>query len=198
MDIGILYHIMNPNHIGSLDHGYIGVTNMKKGLRRRFMSHKNASRHMRRLIRDNNVDFDLHVRMLCITELKYCYELEKALRPVEKIGWNIAAGGVGYNYKSNKENLSEFRSNFQSERMKDEELKKRQGESFRQNYYSSEESQKLRKQRSKEHMSDPFKREKCLNAMHKKKKCPFCDFENNAGNVAIHIRKHHKENLNDD
>lgn len=195
---GFVYHIMDPSHLNSLDHGHIGVTNIDKGVRRRFMGHKNSSRHMRKIIIENNVDFDKHVRILCHADILYCYQLEKALRPNQKMGWNIASGGGGYNYKSSIDNLSEFRSKWQSDRMKDENLKKRQGDSFKENYYSSEESQRLRKQRSKEHMADPIKKEKCLNAIHKKKKCPHCEYENNAGNVAIHIKKHHKEILNND
>lgn len=195
MKIGYVYHIMDPNNMFSLDHGYVGVTNESKGVRRRFMGHKNSSRHMRNIIRENNIDYDTHVRILCKADLKYCYELENKLRPREKIGWNIAAGGIGYNYKSSVKNLSEFRSNFQSERMKDEKLKRQQGESFKENYYASEESQKLRKKRAKEHMADPIKKEKCLSVIHKKKKCPYCQYENNAGNIAIHIKKYHKENI---
>lgn len=197
MEIGYVYHIMDPQNMFSLDHGYIGVTNENKGVRRRFMGHKNSSRHMRKIIRENNIEFYTHVRILCKGELSYCYELERLLRPNEKMGWNIASGGIGYNYKSNKENLSEFRSKYQSERMKDEELKRRQGESFKQNYYTNEESQLLRRRRSKEHMADPIKKQKCLSAIHKKKKCPHCEYENNAGNIAIHIKKYHKESIHD-
>ena len=99
--------------------------------------------------------------------------------------------------KTHTEETKRVMSELQTERMKDEELKKRQGESFKENYYANEQSQKLRKQRSIEHMADPIKKQKCLSAIHKKKKCPHCEYENNAGNVAIHIKKHHKEILND-
>lgn len=45
--------------------------------------------------------------------------------------------------------------------------------------------------KAKEHMADPEKKQKCISAMHKKKKCPHCDFESNAGNVASHIKRSH-------
>jgi len=189
----MVYHIINPEYPNSLEHGYIGVTNSKRGVRRRFVGHKNSSRHMHTIIRINKINFDDHVKILCYADMLYCYELEHKLRPYENIGWNLAAGGVGYNWDESASAVSKFRSMFQSERMKDEELKKKQGESFKENYYSDEESQQLRKKRSIEHMADPIKKQKCLNAIHKMKKCPHCEFENNVGNVALHIKRKHKE-----
>jgi len=35
-----------------------------------------------------------------------------------------------------------------------------------------------------------------LGAMHNKKKCPYCDYENNSGNVAIHIKRKHNNEPN--
>jgi hypothetical protein len=188
---GYVYHIQDPENVGSNEHGYIGVTVEHRGVYERFKEHKRGPRHMRSLIKKNNVDYEKHVRTLFYGPLSECYQLEAQLRPHQKMGWNIASGGKGYNYKSDIEDLSLFRSKMQKERMANNELRSIQGKTFKEKYYNDPEMQKLRSQRAREHMNIPGKREVCLNAMHKKIKCPHCDFENNAGNVAIHIRKKH-------
>lgn len=190
---GLVYHIPDPNDKNT-NSGYIGVVKETKGIYRRFREHSSdKNRMMSHHIRENNVIFD-DVKILFEGDIKECYEYEAKLRPSQNIGWNLASGGGGP-YYSSIEDLSSFRSALQSERMKDEKIKKRQSESFKENYYSNEESQTLRKIRAKEHMANFEKREKCLSAIHKKKICPHCEYENNAGNVAIHIKKHHKEIL---
>lgn len=192
---GFVYHIKNPND-DSIEEGYVGVVKESKGAYKRFREHASDMRRvMSHHISSNNISFD-NVEILFEGDIFECYQLEAQLRPRQRMGWNLAKGGGGP-YYSSIENLNKFRSELQTERMKDEELKKRQGESFKENYYANEQSQKLRKQRSREHMADPIKKQKCLSAIHKKKKCPHCEYENNAGNVAIHIKKHHKEILND-
>ena len=77
--------------------------------------------------------------------------------------------------------------------MKDESLKKRQGEKFKENYYNNPNAIELRKLRAREHMADPEKKKACLLGLHKKIKCPHCDFESNAGNVKQHIKRLHNE-----
>jgi regulator of replication initiation timing len=194
MKKGYVYHIIDPNFPESLEHGYIGVTVEHRGPLERFKEHKNSKKYMRSIIKENNLNFENHVKILCFASLDYCYYIEKKLRPKQLMGWNVAAGGGGFAYKSMIDDLKKFRSKLQTERMKNEELKKKQAESFKENYYSDLELQKLRKQRAIEHMSDPVKKEKCLSAMHKKVKCSHCDYENNPGNVAIHLKKKHGEN----
>ena len=147
---------------------------------------------MKYIIEQNNLTFEDHVKIICFADIEYCYELEIKLRPHQKIGWTIAAGGRGQNYKSSIENIRKFRSDLQSQRMQDEQLKRKQSETFKNNYYSDKESQALRKRKAKEHMSDPIKKQKCLSVIHKKIKCPYCDYENNAGNVKLHIKRKHE------
>jgi hypothetical protein len=187
---GYVYHIQNPNN-PSIEEGYIGVVNAKKGIYRRFREHSTDYDHMRKRIRENNVTFENHVKIVFQGSLKECYMKEHELRSSQKIGWNVASGGAGWNYKSDISDLSKYRSDIQKQRMEDEDLKRRQSESFKKNYYANEEVQKLRSDRAKEHMSNPEKRDKCLNAMHKKIKCPHCEYENNAGNVKLHIKRKH-------
>lgn len=192
MKNGYVYQIIDPAHPDSLDHGYIGVVVEHRGVRQRFIEHKNKSKHMKRLIKEHSLTFENHVKIICYADIEYCYELEIKLRPKQKMGWNLASGGRGQNYTSSIENLRKIRSQQQKLRMQNEDIKKKQSENFKINYYSNKESQVLRKQRSKEHMSDPVKKEKCLSAIHKKIKCPHCDYENNAGNIKLHIKRKHE------
>lgn len=146
---------------------------------------------MRSLIRKNGVQFDEHVSSLFHGPLDECYRLEANLRPHQRMGWNVASGGCGYNYKSNIENLSLFRSEMQKERMANNELRVLQGETFKQKYYQDSEMQELRKKRTREHMATPGRREACLSAMHRKVKCLHCNFESNSGNVKQHMKRKH-------
>lgn len=189
--LGLVYHIPDPNKPG-LENGYIGVVNKNKGIYRRFREHINSSRIMSHHIKENNVTFD-SIKILFEGNLEECYKYEENLRPKQNIGWNLAKGGGGP-YYSNIKNLNEYKSSIQSERMKNEDLKKQQGETFKKNYYENVESQKLRSKRAKEHMANPDKKKMCMYKLHIKYKCPHCDFESNKGNLAQHIRKKHNDN----
>lgn len=180
---------MYPN---SIEHGYIGVTH--RTAYKRFLEHKNDKNFMRSIIKKHKINFDQHVKILYDGSILECYNEEKRLRPQQRMGWNVATGGAGYNYKSDIDDLSKFRSELQKERMSDDALRKQQGICFKENYYNDENKIKLRKQRAKEHMADPIKKEKCLGAIHKKIKCDYCNFISNVGNVKQHIRKCHNVN----
>ena len=186
---GYVYHIKNPNNL-SLDEGYIGVVKSTKGVFKRFREHSLAKdRIMHYHIESNNIKYE-DVEILFEGDIHECYKLEKELRPLQNMGWNLASGGGGP-YYSNIEDLNEFRSKHQTERMKDENLRKKQAQTFKENYYSNKESQILRSSRAKEHMSNPEKKQKCLAGLHKKHKCPYCDFESNKGNLTKHIKSKH-------
>ena len=189
-DKAYVYHIQNPSN-PSIDDGYIGVVNATKGVLRRFSEHASDVRNMRHLIKENNVTYEDHVKIIFEGTLKECYKKESELRPKQLMGWNIASGGGGP-YHGIK-NLSEYRSKLQKERMSNEELRLKQSETFRKRYYSDKRSQQIRRQRAKEHMADPEMRKKCVSAMHSKIKCPHCDYESNKGNVAQHIKRKHPD-----
>ena len=143
---GYVYHIKDPNNIG-LDFGYIGVVKKDKGVLKRFMEHKSSNKmKLGQAIKKYNLTFE-DVDMILETNIKDCYEYENKLRPKQNMGWNIATGGGGPYYSSIPD-LSIHRSKLQIERMKDKELKKCQGESFKRNYYANEESQQLRRLRA--------------------------------------------------
>jgi hypothetical protein len=182
-----VYHIEDPQHPGDTSYGYIGVVTESKGVFKRFREHCKTSR-MGQVIKENNVKFD-NVRTIYSGTRKQCQQLEKELRPKERIGWNISIGGSGYNY-TRIGDISKFRSELQSSRMLNEDLKRKQGETFKLNYYSDAESIALRKKRAKEHMASKSGI-KCLNAMHRKVKCPYCEFVTNHGNMRRHIKSKH-------
>jgi hypothetical protein len=189
--IGEVYHIQNPAN-PSIDEGYIGVVKKTKGSYKRFREHSACrGRIMHHHIRTNNVTED-HVKVLFVGDIQDCYDFEKTLRPKQLMGWNIASGGGGP-YYSTIDDLSKMRSESQSARMQDEALKKRQSDTFKENYYSNSTAQELRSKRAKEHMADPEKKKKCLSGMHKKIVCPYCKFETNAGNMKRHINAKHPE-----
>lgn len=191
MKYGYVYHIENPENPGIQD-GYVGVVLASKGYKARFNEHRLSKSHMRSKIKNYNISVD-NVKVLFYGEIQECYQKEQELRPNLKMGWNIDRGGRGYYYTSEIDNLSVHRSIIQSARMSNTEIKIRQSQSFKDNYYSSEESQKLRSLRAKEHMSDPTKKQKCLDAMHKLVQCPHCEYTNNAGNVKQHIKRKHND-----
>jgi hypothetical protein len=187
-DLAYVYHIQDPNNL-SIEYGYIGIVKASKGIYKRYREHANCKRNMRHHIKENNVTYDDHVKIIFTGTLNECYQKESELRPKQNMGWNLASGGGGPYY--GVENISKLRSDIQTKRMQNDDLKKAQGIAFKENYYANEKLQELRKLRSKEHMSDPIKKAKCLSAMHKKIKCPHCDYESNSGNVSQHIRKIH-------
>lgn len=186
--LGLVYHIPDPNNPG-LENGYVGVVNKNKGVYKRFREHINSSRIMSHYIKENSVVFE-SVKIIFEGNLKECYQYEEKLRPTQNIGWNLAKGGGGP-YYSEINDLNEYRSFIQSERMKNENLKMQQAETFKLNYYENIESQKLRSKRAKEHMADPEKKKRCMQNLHVKHKCPHCDFKSNKGNLTKHIRKMH-------
>lgn len=182
-----VYHIKDPDD-PSINSGYIGVVKSSKGIHKRFREHCKTVR-MGEIISKHNVSFE-NVEVIFEGTRYDCQELEKKLRPTERMGWNLASGGSGYNY-TKIEDISKFRSDLQSSRMQNDALREKQGKSFKENYYSDASSIALRKHRAKEHMSDPIKKSKCISAMHAKVKCPYCDFTTNHGNMKRHIKSKH-------
>jgi len=75
--------------------GYVGVSTQ---VEKRFASHKNkesgTNKYLARAIEKYGWD-NLVKDILVIAEKDYCLGVENKLRPKEKIGWNLAAGG-GY------------------------------------------------------------------------------------------------------
>ena len=186
---GYVYHICNPNN-NIVEDGYVGVVKESKGVYERFKEHATTKSHMRSKIKKHGIVYDDHVKIIFHGPISDCYSLEKSLRPFQSMGWNLAAGGGGPYYGLNVD-LNKVRSDNQSKRMQDSELREQQSKAFKEFYYNDIQSQELRKRRATEHMANPEKKLKCLSALHSKKKCPYCEYTSNAGNVTQHVRRKH-------
>jgi len=86
-----IYWIRAAHHTDILSEGYIGVS---KDAEKRFMQHKKRAQNRYLKHATNKYGWDNLVKsVLLIAEEDYCLSVEKKLRPQDKIGWNIVAGG---------------------------------------------------------------------------------------------------------
>jgi group I intron endonuclease len=71
--------------------GYIGITN---SIKYRFESHKNRAqnKHLKNAIDKYGWD-NLIKEVVLVSDKSYCLMIEKILRPLKNIGWNIVEGG---------------------------------------------------------------------------------------------------------
>ena len=92
-----VYWIRLPEHTDIFSQGYVGVT--KNDSKTRFRGHLQEAKlrncktsrlhnYLNKYGREGLV-----VETLVICELDYAFELERKLRPSERIGWNVAVGG---------------------------------------------------------------------------------------------------------
>jgi predicted GIY-YIG superfamily endonuclease len=90
-----VYWIRKATHSDIMTQGYVGVSG---NVKQRFAAHKNMERgtnqHMRRAITKYGWD-NLVKSVLLIADKDYCLDIERKLRPADKIGWNLTIGG-GY------------------------------------------------------------------------------------------------------
>jgi len=101
-----VYWIRHPSHTDLMTQGYVGVTNR---FDRRMWEHfkLDGNRYLKFAIKKYGWD-DLVKSQLLISTEEYCLEMESKLRPEDKIGWNIVAGGgkppssLGKRYKLSK------------------------------------------------------------------------------------------------
>lgn len=83
----IVYWAKAQHHTNILKEGYVGVTN---NLERRIKDHnKYTNKHLQNALQKYNVIFTIVVK----SSNNICIAIEKFLRPVPNIGWNICAGG---------------------------------------------------------------------------------------------------------
>lgn len=128
-----LYHIRRDIHKGVLSEGYIGVTTQPRA---RWLAHRNtykgANPHLTRALLLYS-----DIRMVLISRgiKKEMLAMEEALRPSEKVGWNLAKGGglppYKKGFKLNPESIKkreETRKSRPDRRSKDFELISPQGE----------------------------------------------------------------------
>jgi group I intron endonuclease len=92
METHSVYWIRHKSQTDIFNSGYVGVS---KNVGKRFMQHRrgiSSSKHIYYAIKkygEENIVFDV----VLIANKDYCLDIEKKLRPADKIGWNIVAGG---------------------------------------------------------------------------------------------------------
>ena len=89
----VVYWIREQSHTDLMTQGYIGVSG---NVAQRFASHRNMEKgtntHLRRAIQKYGWD-NMIASVLLVADKDYCLEMERKLRPADKIGWNLTAGG---------------------------------------------------------------------------------------------------------
>jgi hypothetical protein len=94
----VVYWIHKPEHTDITSQGYVGITNGMA--QNRWVSHQTASRknpntHCAILNRAISKYKDLIYEIVLVADSReYCERIEGLLRPINKIGWNIARGGM--------------------------------------------------------------------------------------------------------
>ena len=89
-----VYWIHLPNHSDVTIDGYVGIaTNFEQ----RMFAHKSCAKTgknqtLYNAIRKHGWE-NIIKEIILIADENYCFEIEKKLRPSERIGWNIAVGG---------------------------------------------------------------------------------------------------------
>lgn len=86
-----VYWMRLPEHTDMFSQGYIGISS---DVKKRWRSHfeKNGNVHFSRAAEKYGRD-KIIKEMVLIADKEYCLEIEKKLRPTDKIGWNIVVGG---------------------------------------------------------------------------------------------------------
>ena len=94
----VVYWIHKPEHTDITKQGYVGITH--KRVRDRWLDHKSASRrtpdsHCAMLNRAIRKYPNLIYEVVLVADTReYCERIEGLLRPTNRIGWNIARGGM--------------------------------------------------------------------------------------------------------
>lgn len=91
-EVYYLYWIHRKCHTSIKKEGYIGVTFDIEGrfTQHRCLARNNNQNHVYRAIRKYD---DIEYKVLCAGSFEYICDLERELRPIENIGWNIYPGG---------------------------------------------------------------------------------------------------------
>ena len=87
----VVYWLHLPEHTDMFTQGYIGITN---NLNARLRNHKSKkyNAHLRNAI--DKYDWNNIIKqVILIADESYCLMIEKLLRSVSNIGWNIVEGG---------------------------------------------------------------------------------------------------------
>lgn len=86
----VVYWIHTARHKDMFTEGYIGITNQKAV--QRWKQHLDNKKSMVNFI-NNNGTLLIYEIILVADNREYCEHIEKKLRPLLNIGWNVAMGG---------------------------------------------------------------------------------------------------------
>lgn len=98
LNTSVVYWIHSKKHTDIFNQGYVGITNQPA--RKRWLDHQSAARidvkgHCDILNRAIRKHEDLIYEVVLVADSReYCERIEGLLRPHNKIGWNIARGGM--------------------------------------------------------------------------------------------------------
>lgn len=86
-----VYWIHHTDHTDMFSQGYVGVSN---NTRNRWNDHRTTTQnnHLKNAINKYGWE-NLVKKVIVVADKNYCLDIEFKLRPTEKIGWNIVAGG---------------------------------------------------------------------------------------------------------
>lgn len=91
----VVYWIREQSHTDLMTQGYIGVSG---NVSKRFAAHRNmengTNAYLRHAIQKHGWD-NMVKSVLLMADKEYCLDIERKLRPADKIGWNLTVGG-GY------------------------------------------------------------------------------------------------------
>jgi group I intron endonuclease len=91
MTVTSVYWIRCADHTDLMTQGYVGVSGR---FNRRMWEHLHSKQnpHLQRAIQKHGWD-NLVKTQILIADEDYCLDIERKLRPSEKIGWNLVRGG---------------------------------------------------------------------------------------------------------
>jgi hypothetical protein len=98
----VVYWIRRKDHNDMFSQGYIGITSVRLGAR--FDQHKCAARKggTRTISNALRKYDDIIITEILVGTVEYCCMIENKLRPIARIGWNLAVGGekpmLGFNH----------------------------------------------------------------------------------------------------
>ncbi len=88
-----VYWISIPEHTDMFSQGYIGITT--RDVRVRFSEHKATAKSGRAILSKaiGKYKDKINIQVILVSSEDYCKDIEKKLRPTERIGWNTVSGG---------------------------------------------------------------------------------------------------------
>lgn len=91
-----LYWIRSPNHTDIFKDGYVGISYDPSYRLKQHIGNTKANHHRQNIeFKNALMSGDIIQDVLLKSTVEYCLEVERKLRPMINIGWNLAIGGDG-------------------------------------------------------------------------------------------------------